>query len=844
MDNVDLDVTKQGIKRRTFVTASAALAATAAVGAGGLSLTGCSPSDEEATGVVSGADGQTVHLASGYNCAYCFLKGTVKDGKVVSVEPGDLPYRPEANNACGRCMAYPSKVQDENARVMYPMKRTGERGSGEFEQISWDEAIETIAEKLNAVLAKNPRAASFWVMTGNMLSLAWQSPIRMAHCLGASTWAMEAIMGDHGESVGMTMTCGDPAPGHDGGDYVNSNYLLFFAANKVDSAAPVARHIAEARRQGAKLVVVDPRMSSTAAIADQWVPIKPGTDSALMLAMMKIIFENNLEDATYLANYSCAPLLVRDDTGEYIHPSEGTFAAWDTATDAMVEIKPEDAGGPDDQTSGPESTLALTGSFTVDGVACHPTLDDLKAQAQTWPLDRASEVTGVDAAVIEQIALEYARAKPAALMVTQGSNRCTYTYAASRAGVTLATVCGYIGKSGGGAGREQIGVPIQTSGDAVNFASAGSLFNDGEYYDIGEGSETFGLWLEGILGPYGPRADEYEAAGIFKSSEFYDAAITGDPTPVDFLYIATSNFINNSPDANKVINEVFPAIDFIVTADPFHTWTTKYSDIVLPVTSYWENWDVGTDGPYVRLNQPNIPRMGECLSDTEIMSLLAKKVGVEQYWSRTDEEWVRMFLESEHPGMASFNMEEMEQNGVFGRDDGIYEPTYPFGDKVFATATGRLEFYTDSLVPFGEQVPTCQRVENNPESAFKEQYPLEFIQYHNRTSVHTQGILPEAMRAIETEPYLFMHTQDAQARGIAHEDVVRVFNDRGQMKLKAFVTEGIIPGVTATPHGWTPEHFVEGHYQLLTNYTKNEAEEFLSNTSSPFNENRVQVEKA
>src|SRR5699024_3262170 len=109
---------------------------------------------------------------------------------------------------CLRSMSYIQRLQDENARDMYPMRRTGERGSGEFERITWDEAIDEIAEKLNAVLAKDPRAASFYSFTGDLGKLSWEAPTRYAACVGATTWDIEGIMGDHGASMDMTMVFG------------------------------------------------------------------------------------------------------------------------------------------------------------------------------------------------------------------------------------------------------------------------------------------------------------------------------------------------------------------------------------------------------------------------------------------------------------------------------------------------------------------------------------------------------------------------------------------------------------------------------------------------------------
>ena len=151
---------------------------------------------------------------------------------------------------------------------------------------------------------------------------------------------MEGIMGDHATSVGYTMVTGNPDPGHDALDFMNSNLLLFFGTNMVDTIVPSARYLARAKENGAKLIVLDPRLSSTAAIADQWIPINPGTDTALVLAMMNVIIANDLHDKTWLANYSCAPLLVSDADGTYLHTDSGAYCAWDTATNAVVEAAP------------------------------------------------------------------------------------------------------------------------------------------------------------------------------------------------------------------------------------------------------------------------------------------------------------------------------------------------------------------------------------------------------------------------------------------------------------------------------------------------------------------------
>ena len=113
-----------------------------------------------------------------------------------------------------------------------------------------------------------------------------------------------------------------------------------------------------------------------------------------------------------------------------------------------------------------------------------------------------------------------------------------------------------------------------------------------------------------------------------------------------------------------------------------------------------------------------------------------------------------------------------------------------------------------------------------------------------RYRVHSQWFSTPLLRELDPEPYVKINPADAEARGIAHGDVVRVLNDRGDMKIRAFLTEGIIPGTVATQSGWTPDYFIEGCYQNLTHHTICDAEEAYSMTNSAFYDVLVEVEKA
>lgn len=786
------------ITRRSFIKGVGALTITSSLGMAG--ALGVNTSSVKAT---EDEPVKYIHTCCTVNCtSRCHLKGHVKGGRIVAVSPGLLPGRDDYPNACLRGMSYAQRLQDPTQRVLYPMKRVGERGEGKFEQISWDEAYDLIAAKLTETKEKyGSQAASFFTMSGNLAKLAWESTTRLGATFGGTTYITEGLMGDHGASMGMNLVFGQARGGHDTRDYMNSKLILLWGRNVADTHTSELRYIIKARENGAKVVMIDPRQCSNAAVADQWIPIRPQTDPALALGMMNYMISHDLHDKAWLKANSCGPLLVRNDDGQYLRLND-SYAVWDENTKSIVP-----AG-----TSGADP--ALNGEYVAaDGVACHPSFADLAKEASKYTIAVTAEICGLEEGVVEQLAYEYATMKPAGIRMGQGMQRVYNSFAPFRTVATLAAVAGYIGISGGGAshmgGTSSINpIPGVTVPD----------FNFKEWSNTGD------------------------APFIEKnSSQLYNMI---EKDEVKFLWIGVSNFINQSPDANRVIQEILPKVPFIVNVDPFWTWTTKHADLVLPGKTHWEVWDILVRSPWVMLHQPAIETMGESKSDCEICSAVAKRIGLGHLWNKTDEEWIRTFMTSEHPAFAAFNWDKWVQEGIFTRSDGIFDPVYAFKNQKYKTPTGKFEFYTERLKQFGQEVPTYKRMLEDPQGELGKKFPLVCINYHDRLNVHSQHMLYPALRVVTSEPEVQINTVDAQARGIAHGDKVKVYNDRGYCVLKAFVTEGIAPGITAIPNGWTPDQYIEGNHQNLTHLTINPVEEFISQTNSAFYDVLVEIEKA
>ena len=801
------------LTRRTFVAGAGWITVTSALGMGGTVGTALA---EETAGEAADPDAGYEYKSAccTVNCtSRCHLKARVKDGKICGVVPGEMPGRDDYANACLRSMALGKRTHDEGSRVMYPMKRTGERGSGEFERISWEQAISEIAERMEATKEQyGAQSCGFYSFTGNLAKLSWEAPTRFAGTYGATTFDIEGIMGDHGASMGMTLAFGQQRGAHDTRDYMNSKMVVLWGRNVADTHTSEYRYLVKARENGAKIVVVDPRFCSSCAIADQWIPIKAQTDPALALGMMNVIISKDLHAKDWLVKNSNAPFLVKEEDGAFLTapaPTEEnadavTWLVWDTVSESARPYNEEGV------------VAALQGTFDVDGVACRTAFDHLVDEVSKYDLTTTAEITGLDPEVIETFAMEYINAQPAGIRMGQGMQRVWNSFSPFRTVAVLAAVAGYIGVEGGGASH---------AGGTTSIRSTPGItipaFDYADWANTGENKSN-----------------------LIKSSTLYEQIESGDPYPIDFMWFANSNFINMSPDSNRIIERVLPKISTIVTVDPYWTWTARYSDYVLPACNYWEKWDFLDRSPWVFFGSPAVPPAGESKSDVEIMSLLAKEVGLESLWSKTDEEWVRSFVNEEHPAWEDFDFDEAVKEGIWGRPDGIYESGIVFADGVFPTPSGKFQLYNDELVEFEEEVPSYKPMLEDPKGPLGESYPLVFLQYHDRLNVHTQHILVDALKVVQTEPLLEMNPVDAEQRGIADGDVVSIYNDRGSCKMKVFLTEGIVPGTVATQSGWTPDYTIEGNYQELTHLTLNPTEEFISQTCTAFYDVLVEVEKA
>ncbi len=259
----------------------------------------------------------TVRAVCPHDCPdTCGMVVQVKDGRAISLR-GDSEHPFTRGFLCQKVSRYLDRVYHEG-RLLYPMKRVGPKGKGQFSRITWDEAIQTIAERFSMIAASKdgPQAILPYSYAGTMGKLQGSSlDRRFFHKLGASL--LDRTICATAGAVGCDMTLGTRAV-MDPEAVVHSRYIINWGSNTVMTNAHLWAIMVQARKRGAKIVTVDPYRSPTASRSDWWIPIRPGTDAALALGMMHILFRDQLEDADYL-NRHClgGPQLRERALAEY-----------------------------------------------------------------------------------------------------------------------------------------------------------------------------------------------------------------------------------------------------------------------------------------------------------------------------------------------------------------------------------------------------------------------------------------------------------------------------------------------------------------------------------------------
>lgn len=790
------DTGSRALTRRGFLK-SAAIGAIGVAGAASMASTSKWLGETSALA----ESGSQEHVAYTYHNEHCLcncmLECTVRDGRLVSLTP-----RPNEDkrfqNICLKGISEIQHIYGE-ARLQSPMKRVGERGSGEFETITWDEAFQTIADNFQATIdAYGPEA--IWIQYSTEAQQRFQ-PL-LASVLGTQVGG--GISGyDMGQGNGQGQCFGWSGmfANNTIWEWPQAKLVLMVNCNLLETGMMWSRGMLDAMEAGTKVVVVDPRFSTTAGKASQWIPIVAGTDSALFLGMTRYILENGLYDESHLLANTSFPFLIEKDSGLLLDASAGA----EENKHAMVWDPQSNKAVPFETCANPQ----LEGEFQIDGKTYVTQFSRLLEETSGYSLEWTEGITGIPADTIAQLATEYAEGPSIINNGVGGIDKFGNNDVAGHCYALIASLTGNYGKRGTGCG----------------------IYG----YHVTPYSVTMGSW----------KLPE-DAKPAETTMGFYDLVQKDDVVKAALFF----GDIPTQKAANWSKTEAWlKGLDFVAVADIYKSSVVDYVDLVLPVCSKFECADkvggVKCANGYVLENQRVLDPLFESKSDFYIEKGIADAMGVGSLLPADGVELAEAMLEIDDPMAEGFTLEKLESAKgalkLLGTDD-ILGPEVGF---VYETPSTRQEPYYENLVEFGQAFPAWERPnEAYEENPLREKYPLNFLMGRSRFRVHSAYSGAAWIQQI-FEPHVELNPQDAASRGLSDGDQIEIFNDRGSFRTKLLTNESVRPGSAFMAES-TYRQYLDGTLmQSVCNDTLNERGYQLPfGPMIPFNDTLVEIRKA
>lgn len=810
-----------GISRRSFLAWSGLLGA-------GVALSGCAPKVEDEKAATEQPEKSfeydTVTWSGCHvNCgSRCPLKMYVKDGTVVRVgndndgtddfEPGGIYQM----RSCVRGRTNRQRIYNDT-RVQKPLKRAEgtKRGEGIYDEISWEEAIQTITDTMKEIKDEYGNDA-FYIQYGTgqlggsvakswhpdstafaRLMNLWGGYLRhyCDYSTGQINWELPLFNGDAYSNNEVT-------------DLVNSKNIVLFGNNPANtrmSGSAMQYLITQVRLQNpeAHIVVVDPHLSDTAVgVANQWVPIHPGTDMALVAGMIHYLHTSGKLDEAFIRDkfigfYS--DTFIEDI--KQAEPKDTTFMGFDK--DGALEIT-EDLSY--------EAYLMGTGAYAGAG-----------EKTPEW----AAAITGVSADTIRSLADLFVDG-PTATIQGWGPQRHSNGGNNARAIAMIATITGNVGISGGGTGaREGVG------GVPYKVATALPTFPDKNGVDV---CVSFFDWYQAIEDYQSMNDATWGVRHIDETGATSYAETPGEITlkaPIKFIWNYASNvMMGQHADINECLriynlpDEKDSGVRMIVTVDCYLTPTAMISDIILPGTTAFEEDDIVTGGSawtgFVCCETAAIEPLFEAKPVYEICTLIADKLGIKDEFTegKTQLDWVKWCYEQ---GIAAGEdlpgtFEEFREQGLFKKTDD-HTPAIAKPEKI-GTPSGKYEVFSKQAYNLSQQwdltcggyVPDDGRdqitglpiyynnVEGFGDEETKAEYPFQLIGHHTKTRTHSSYGNVDWLKSVAPQQ-CWINEQDAADLGVKNGDDVIVTTERGRSQLSAKVTPRIMPGVVSIPQG-------------------------------------------
>ena len=619
----------------------------------------------------------------------CSLLTTVENGVATRVQGN--PEHPQTGGVlCNKVSRYTERTYHAE-RLLQPLKRTGAKGLGRFEPVSWEDALAGIASRLTSIAARNPQAIVPYSYCGTMGQVQGEAMAgRFFNRLGASLLDRTICSAAGGE--GVTQTLGAKV-GMRVEFFAESRLIIIWGSNPIGSNLHFWRYAQHARRAGAKLVCIDPRRTETAEKCDEHIALLPGTDAALALALMHELIANDWLDHDYIERHTLG---------------------WHA----------------------------------------------LRERALQWSPERAAQVCGVPAGQIRSLACDYGQClvnrQPAAIRMNYGMQRVRGGGNAARAIACLPALIGAWRHRAGG-------VLLSTSGEFP--------------------LDKMALQRPDLLAGRRPRTINMTTIG----NDLLQGSSPGFGPKIEALIAYNSNPVAIAPESARVVRGFARDDLFTVVLEQFQTDTADYADYILPATTQLEHWDVHSAYGHTDalLNRPAIAPLDQCKSNAQIFRELAAHMGFTEPCFADDDETL---CRAAYGGSVDFDA--LLDKGFVS----LALPEAPFADGGFPTPSGKCEFFSARLAAQGlDGLP--DHIANYEAAGASREFPLAMISPPARNFLNSTFVNVKSLRDMEGEPLLEIHSHDAAARGIGSGAIVRVFNQRGDYRVKAEVSSRARPGV-------------------------------------------------
>jgi len=679
----------------------------------------------------------------------CVLKAHIRDGVIIALET-DEGKEPQLR-ACARGRALRQMVYAPD-RLKFPMRRIGARGEGRFERISWDEALNTITIEMKRIKKTYGPSSILYLQFAGMQGVIQRNAVlRLLNKFGGCTtrWGDTSC---EAATFSDEITYGTILTGHTRDDLLNSNLIIMWGWNPANTihVPNTSLYLAKAKEAGVKIISVDPRFTDSAAtLAHQWIPIRPTTDTAMLIAMAYVIIAENLHDRHFLDIYT---------TG------------FDKFKDYVMGI------------------------------------DDDIPKTATW----ANGITGVPENVIEDLAREYTTKKPAALITGWAAGRAAYGEQFHRAASVLAAITGNIGISGGnpaGTGIPPVGVMIGPRlPTGLNPTEKKKPFPSKIDLKLRDRvrvptAKVFEAILRGRSGgypsdikmvysvcgnPLNQLMNTNKGVEAFKKVEFvvvHEQFMTATAKFADILLPVITSAERNDLlrpwvggpyyiYANKAIKSLYESkSDFEICSElASRLGISDFSD------KTEEEWlkEIITNPDEVYKSPSQVDALGKGMA--KYSTAIASDIN---------------------------DYEAFKKEGNFKIP--LTEPLIAFKEQIsdpianpFSTPSGKIEIYSQRLAdldnPKLPPIPKYMESWENLDDPLIEKFPLQLITNHYKTRAHSS--LDNLPWLKELDPQrVWMNPVDAKIRGISDWEEVHIFNDRGKSIIPARITETIMPGV-------------------------------------------------